>query len=50
MPPYSVGQCGAIQPRADSARYQGMMAGGCCRAVTPRSAVGQIGVEPAAHL
>src|SRR6202030_2563911 len=42
MPPYALGQCGAIQPLRDSVRYQGISSAGGGRAVRPRSATGRL--------
>src|SRR5580658_3754366 len=41
MPPYALGQCGAIQPFPDSVRYQGISSAGGGRAVRPRNATGR---------
>src|SRR5689334_11903133 len=42
MPPYCLGQCGAIQPLRDIARYQGISSAGGGRLVRPRSAAGKL--------
>src|SRR5262245_19773777 len=42
MPPYCLGQCGAIQPLRDSARYQGINSAGGGRNTRPRSATGRL--------
>src|SRR5262252_2035849 len=42
IPPYCLGQCGAIQPLRERVRYQGINSAGGGRVVRPRSAIGRL--------
>src|SRR5262245_35686408 len=42
IPPYCLGQCGAIQPLRDTVRYQGINSAGGGRVLRPRNAAGRL--------
>src|SRR5436190_18437258 len=42
IPPYCLGQCGAIQPLRERVRYQGINSAGGGRVVRPRRASGRL--------